>query len=622
MERSLYITKFRNIGLEESERLLLNNSLEKDKLGNLVIVIGANNSGKSNVLEALKAFGNGKIAERDITTLSFDDADRKPQLGLTCKDGKDEYTYRITYGDPNPFIFIPKNEKEPKYAFADDAGELVRTLNNVRDTMVNYGAGDAMITDSVNGIIELANNNGDKNDIIRKCLGLLKCIDEKAKTNRNYKNGLDQLKRNYGNAALIHECFPSGNPLDDLKRKYSERYGYDFFPNIVEYKESKIGSLNLLCGYNELKSNPFMVAVFEKIGYPLSDVMNAYGNYQKLKNRGVLTTLSREVNKKLSALADDFNSLYSMNDVEYRFEMIFDPSQVAFQLFCGKSDINLDYQSEGFRWFFDLYFNLFCRNTMKLGDIIVMDEPATNLQIVGQVKLRSFLKDFAIRNGLTIVLATQYPYLIGMDYLDELRVVTTKDNVSSIHNDFAAIDPDDPDTLSEVKKALTVSNYALTDDDKKLIFVEGITDYNYLVMAKNILGNHDDLVFAPINGVGDIAGKDAKKKQKDISKKLISIRKHGPVLLVDGDQAGKAMKEANKEDSELTVISLSDIDQSFKTIESLFSEDDRKKMGIVDMDGNLIKHSSSSSLLKTFAGKEDLSSETKKNFEEVFKSLE
>ena len=51
MERSLRIESYRNIGFKDEkshrERLVINNSLKKGELGDLVILIGANNSGKS-----------------------------------------------------------------------------------------------------------------------------------------------------------------------------------------------------------------------------------------------------------------------------------------------------------------------------------------------------------------------------------------------------------------------------------------------------------------------------------------------------------------------------------------------------------------------------------------------
>ena len=118
MERALYISKFRNIGFEKDERIVLNNSIEKGKMGNLVIIVGANNSGKSNVLSALTAFANNQISDRDITNLSFEEKDHCPTLSLCVKDGEDEFYYRInkeskiSYGFPeiNSFNYLDNHQ--------------------------------------------------------------------------------------------------------------------------------------------------------------------------------------------------------------------------------------------------------------------------------------------------------------------------------------------------------------------------------------------------------------------------------------------------------------------------------------------------------------------------------
>lgn len=115
MERSLEIQKFRNIGLNEKEKIVLNSSMKKGEIGNLIIVIGANNSGKSNVLDALTCFGDKKLEIRDVTSLSYSAEDRKPSLTLITKDGKkespEEFYYSITYGENNHVVCFPKVKK-------------------------------------------------------------------------------------------------------------------------------------------------------------------------------------------------------------------------------------------------------------------------------------------------------------------------------------------------------------------------------------------------------------------------------------------------------------------------------------------------------------------------------
>ncbi len=58
-KRVLKLHHFRNLGRKSPTKLLLNSSFEKH--GELVILVGENNVGKSNVLEALKAFNDTDI---------------------------------------------------------------------------------------------------------------------------------------------------------------------------------------------------------------------------------------------------------------------------------------------------------------------------------------------------------------------------------------------------------------------------------------------------------------------------------------------------------------------------------------------------------------------------------
>ena len=158
-----------------------------------------------------------------------------------------------------------------------------------------------------------------------------------------------------------------------------------------------------------------------------------------------------------------FNKLYFIEDATYAFKIDLESEKIFFSLFRGEQTISLDYQSTGFRWFFNLFFNLLNSTDLNPGDIIIMDEPATHLHVQGQKELRVFLKDFAIKNDITIVIATHSPFLIDLDYLDELRVIVNKENISSIENNFAAVNENDPDSLLPIKESLTVENHILVN---------------------------------------------------------------------------------------------------------------------------------------------------------------
>ena len=139
MERALEFEKFRNMGFNnKNEKLVLNYSLEKGKMGNLIIVVGANNSGKSNVLDALTEFSKRKLTNKDLTTLSYTPLDRHPSLTLCAKDGGDVYYYKLTADTSKNCIGYPK----PQFDAENVKKEAVKTLGSLLKSLAEYGLKD------------------------------------------------------------------------------------------------------------------------------------------------------------------------------------------------------------------------------------------------------------------------------------------------------------------------------------------------------------------------------------------------------------------------------------------------------------------------------------------------
>ena len=612
MERSLEFEKFRNIGFNQKEKFVLNYSLEKGKMGNLIIVVGANNSGKSNILDGLSEFGIRKISDKDITTFGYEVSDRQPSLTLCVKDGESIYYYKLTNKNNN----IAKYP-EPKLDYNEIKKEDAEILNIIIEAFNNYGVTDKF---NLKAILDKLNESANKpeiEEIDNNLTNIIKQIYASRRYQGSYVwNFIFDRCKNYRHFSNNTEVSQEAK----LNNVFENRYGINFFPNIYKYTEKQLTDKDLKTTVSGIFGSDFFKAVFSSIDINISEIDNAYKMFYDLSNKGILNNLEDKINKKLKSLAENFNRLYSIEKEAYKFKIDFESENIFFTMSRGDQCIVLDYQSTGFRWFFNLYFNLLCSNTLKAGDIVLMDEPATNLHIRGQQELRVFLKDFAIKNDITIVLATHSPFLIDMDYLDELRVVSMENNIAHISNDFSTVDPQDPDSLKSIKEALTVSNNIFYDPDKRVVFVEGITDYNYMVAFKKKF-NIEDIVFLSIHGIGKYGTADFKDRQMYISKRLIKIKKHSPILMVDGDSAGKSMKKTN-DDSELMVFALTDVNQEFKTIESLFSANDLKGLGIEIEDGKYVKHSSLSALFKTFdINNKTISKETEDNFRSVFEYI-
>lgn len=625
MERALRIEGYRNIGFKDEEphreRLVINNSLNKGELGDLIILIGANNAGKSNVLDALETFGNKQIQERDVTDLYMEEKCRKPALTLFARntEKEDEFAYRKVYQQADEVVY-PEDDSEIKFQFVT-VENFAGSLRRISDIERNYIGTSELYSLLESFAKKYEDNQFTENDlsaVTTDVFKVLELLQRQYGRSGHWNNFYNQTR----NTEIMKEYSVSHNTGNTsyrniLNEKYLAKYGYNFIPSILTYKNNDITNNNLVSDYNNISSNKFFSALFNSIEFDASTIKNAYETFQKQNNKGVLSQLENKINKKLKSVADKFNNLYFIEDAVYSFKIDLESERIFFSLFRGEQSISLDYQSTGFKWFFNLFFNLLNSTDLNPGDIIIMDEPATNLHVKGQRELRGFLKEFAIHNDISIVIATHSPFLIDLDYLDEIRVVVNKENITSIENNFAAVNENDPDSLLPIKDSLTVENHILVNPEEKVVFVEGITDYNYLTAFK-ILFKKEGITFLPINGVGKTKGECIR-----ITQRLMKIRKKDPILLVDNDKAGNCIKEVNEDNKDFKIISLSDADEKFKAIESLFSDEDKGKFGLIDESGKTVKHASTSTIFKNhiLKNQDEVSAETKENFAKLFKML-
>ena len=190
-------------------------------------------------------------------------------------------------------------------------------------------------------------------------------------------------------------------------------------------------------------------------------------------------------------------------------------------------------------------------------------------------ELRKFLKQFAKDNGITIITSIQIPYFTDINHLDELKIVEQKqDGVGvKIENDFSAT-YGKVDSLEKIINAFGVKHIDITGDTR-IIYVEGITDYNYLtafkLLMEHIENKEINIAFMPINGVGR---PNDERQKNDIIVSLCQLSKK-PILLIDGDNSADQFAEL-AENTSLRITQLKDINPNFITIEDLFGDEDKQ----------------------------------------------
>ncbi|WQR76443.1 AAA family ATPase [Helicobacter pylori] len=370
------------------------------------------------------------------------------------------------------------------------------------------------------------------------------------------------------------------------------------FPQVIYYDNKKrFKHKDLIVKPEELEKSVFFRAFFKAIGVNLSSVKKSYSKASG--NIGYLTQLQDEIKEKvISKITNRFNRLYFQKNQNqkwsYLFDFRLDLHNISLSLFKKdankqKEVLHLDDQSDGFKWFFNLFFGLLFSNSLKKDAIVLMDEMGSNLSVPTRKECRKFLKEFGQRVGVTFVLVTHDPFLVDMNHLNELRVLRhDEESLQSVSiRHFSSVDLGDNGALKTIKKSLGVSHKTLNENDR-LLFVEGISDYNYLSAFKLLYEQEKktslDMAFLPVNGLGNDDLKESKKPQmKQILETLVQEEPNA-TLLVDGDTRGKACEELNKElKNKLNILKLNDCDDSFKNfknIEDCFSQKDKIKLDL------------------------------------------
>ena len=390
MEKALRIEAFRNIGFKNkkpnTERLVLSHSLKKNEIGDLIILIGANNSGKTNVLEALDIYSNSEISTRDVSDLFMEEECREPSLTLSYKNdkGDKEYSLKKTMDGKRQANYPKENEDSNRIEFEylnqeNILDELEKTAHYTEYFLHNS---------TFRKMIQSCNfEKLTKNEFQKIVLTSFSLVDKIASKNnskyRSFMNAIRNGSKWYYEYIKYKENH--SDPLKILETDFRKEFNYDFNSKISYYEERIISNDHLSCSPDEIENNFFFSKLLNSINTKPEEILKAYEVFEEQKNnKGVLKQLEKKLNKKLAKTSSDFNKLYYLENNKYSFNIDLESETIYFSIFRNEQSLYLDYQSTGFKWFFNLYFGLLNSIELNTGDIIIMDEPATHLHPKGQ----------------------------------------------------------------------------------------------------------------------------------------------------------------------------------------------------------------------------------------------
>lgn len=570
-------------------------------LEDLNTIIGKNESGKSNLIECLSGISLSGINDESFFQKFNKNTGKHPIISV---------------------ILIPTKEEEKKYKIV---GETKITLNGQYDVDIEGGFSDLIKNNEIfqenkKSLNELNKNivnsfyNQDERNGFNNIIKMINesekkmflnytyvmNITEKIYNNSNYSEFSEYLKKCISYLGEIQEILPHFIEVKDysLKSKYTKSYLED-----------------------SSKSKEMLKHLLNCMDMKLDDLME----YWDISNGGDKLNFSEEFNEKLEKIIAEFNKFYTQEKVEMKAK--FENDSLNFAIKTTKKYMDFEERSNGLKWYLNMFIQIMSEtNSTDIENyIILIDEPGVYLHINAQKEVLKLFEDFATKNN-QIIYTTHSPFMIYEDKLHRARLIIKDDKGNSnIANKYYSLPHkmgSKTETLTPILTAMGISNYnILSLDNKKCsIITEGISDYNYIKGYLHIKKNNNIYNIIPSVSVDNI---------NNIVSIFIGWGCNFKVIL-DQDNFGRKQYKLlrNKLAIDSSNIVFIDggtlpIEKKKFTIEDVFSDSDKNKIGINSEDYNNEKAFYSLEALKKIEnGEFEYDKETIKRFDEIFQLFE
>lgn len=457
----MYFTKvkiknYKSFGLEYNELILNPNS---------TTIIGKNESGKSNLLQALAEinfFSNAnfqnkcnKFSDDSVeieAELVFDDSDKVDLNGLEEKVTKASFAHGKICTLDGALAQLVHNDEE---------------LNNSKNALLN-----------IISKIEVK-GSGDVNTK-KAILDWLSAPSEICQVATN-----KQVLTYIGQWAILKMSISEREEAKKLHNNIKQRLNYfmDLLPNVYVYDSQSYASRYTLDEVSKINDKESSLKNLLQLAEILPEQLISAMKTTTDPGRRVLE--KSEINNKIRKnIGDEFCKFYSVEKVEIM--MSIENGYFDLLINTDKYPMPFSERSNGLRWYLDLFIQLKTQNLLGKRILLLIDEPGVQLHIDAQQELLSLFNTLSKTNQ--IVYTTHSPFMIDTEKLSTIRLVERINGLSRIYNKAHSADMDNVskmETLSPLIKALGFSprfNIGPKYDELNII-VEGISDYYYILGA-------------------------------------------------------------------------------------------------------------------------------------------
>ena len=583
--KSVKIQNFKSFA-EENNRI---------DLENINTIVGKNESGKSNLIQAIGKLNLTGINDTNYFKNNNKNNMKKPLISLVLVPYTSE---KNIYMSTKETIITINDQYD-----IDIEGGLTEIISNnkkfqtnrekMKELSKNIYFNDESKRKQLRNIIDMINNAESKVFISYTYIDNIISVLE---GNSNYQEFTQYLKECMKYLISINAIFPKFILLDniELRTKYTREYLED-----------------------NTQSKQMLKYFLKTIDMDFESLMG----YWKLSKDDDKYNFVEEINSRIETIIKEFNKFYKQEDV--KFKVNFDTESLNFVVKTNNKYLDLSERSNGLKWYLNMYIQLLAKT--KKYDIenyvVLLDEPGVYLHVNAQKEILNLFENFTSKDN-QIIYTTQLPTMIYQNDLYRTRIII-KDELgnSNIGNRYYSL----PHTMSSKKETITPiltaigmnMGYSFTamDSKKVNIVTEGISDYNYLkafLIQKQYKKEYNIIPSSGVDNIHNIIsiligwgykykilidqdGQGRKQYKILINKLLVDLN---DIKFVDG---------TNKENKNINL-----------SIENLFSEEDKNNIGINNEDYKDEKAYYSLEILKKIENNEyKYNTETIKNFNKI-----
>lgn len=558
-------------------------------------LVGANEAGKTNFLEALSKFKTGKeIPKEDVSDYVDEETDDENSTPIV--------SLRLVNTHPAMFADIKRFRKrvnqEPDFAtsniivnrFLDGSIRYsVKPLVNDNDgsEISDHKSASEHFLDEeiqklrsenhkeictrVKDIYDQENNKGNCNHLLNYINSFLEGEVEQYRGESNFHERLSTIR------SLIRGTTWTKEVRELAPDELTKIPNFEFFKNIDPIPEKALrGEIEPDCPYREL---------LDAVGM---DVGSLEGVSLREKQRR-----RDEASNQISARFDR-----NWNQADVRFALTFIDGDVTLRIYeetkDGEEEIGTlpSDRSQGFRWFLSFFCHLLAREEDSISDsIILLDDPGAYLHPEGHKNLKQALAELGDENQ--VLYSTHSPYMIDKNHLNRVRTVRqlrdpepaedfgwqepvegeNEQRIGTVVTRLNAIDSPVDDSLEPVRMALGASYSDSLFASKKTILVEGHDDRLILEGMSEFLGQNGGPTLDEESTIIDCGG----ASKVDYLSRIVDSQEFNYTVVLDGDKAGQdAVDDLEGREFDLSHIHLvddvmDDTEGSAVTIEDLFS---------------------------------------------------